>query len=113
MFHSVLKQFWNVNWKNLSALEHFLHQTFHENIFLKLFKYFQILKEKRDYFPSIGDGLMQTVSSSRFFKQKSNVSITVGGDWPASLVTGTGWHTADANSHSDRGVVDTKQTVCW
>lgn len=21
--------------------------------------------------------------------------------------------TADANSHSDRGVVDTKQTVCW
>lgn len=110
MVHSVLKQFWNVNQKNLSALEHFLHQIFNENIFLKLFKYFQILKKRGD-FSSIGDGLSGIVSSSHLKKNKiknSNVRITVGEDWPASLVTGAGWHTADANSHSDRGDVDTK-----
>lgn len=39
-------------------------------------------------FPSIGDGLMLLVSSSHiFFKQKSSVNITVGGDWRASLLS--------------------------
>lgn len=39
-------------------------------------------------FPSIGDGLMQLVSSSHIFlKQKSSVNITVGGDWQASLLS--------------------------
>lgn len=39
-------------------------------------------------FPSIGDGLMQLVSSSHIFlKQKNNVNITVEGEWQASLLS--------------------------